>query len=64
MPSAATGIPRSTIVDDAEQFHDTSQVEFDHENHFDQVGKCQHQAVATHHIIPEEDFFDSMAFID
>jgi hypothetical protein len=48
-------------VDDIEQFHNTSQVELEHE-HFDQYGDYQHWTVATHSLVSEEEFFDALEY--
>jgi hypothetical protein len=45
--------------DEIEQFHDTSQAYFEHEN-FDQYGECQHWTVATYSLVSEEEFFDDI----
>jgi hypothetical protein len=47
--------------DEIEQFHDTLQVDFEHE-HFDQYGEYQHWTVATHILVSEEEFFDALEY--
>jgi hypothetical protein len=47
--------------DEIEQFHDTSQVDFEHE-HFDQYGEYRHRTVATHSLVSEEEFFDALEY--
>jgi replicative superfamily II helicase len=49
--------------DEIEKFHDTSQVDFEHE-HFDQNGEYCHRTVATHSIVSEEEFFDALKYFE
>jgi hypothetical protein len=55
--------PYDITFDEIDQFHDTSQVDFEHE-HFDQYGEYQHWTVATHSRVSEEEFFDVLAYFE
>ena len=52
------------VVDDLEAFHDTSVDVIDHDDPFDQYGEYRHRTVATHRMIPEEEFFDAHEYSD
>jgi hypothetical protein len=49
--------------DEIEKFHDTSQVDFEHE-HFDKYGEFRHRTVATHSLVSEEEFFDALEYFE
>jgi hypothetical protein len=36
----------------------------EHKYHFNQHGEYQHRTVATHTIVPEEEFFDAIEYVD
>jgi hypothetical protein len=42
------------------QFHDTSQVVFEHE----QYGMYRHRTAATHSLVSEEEFFDELEYFE
>ena len=50
-------------IDDLEQFHDTSVEDFEHED-FTSDGEYRHRTVATHRMVPEDEFFDASEFED
>jgi hypothetical protein len=49
--------------DEKEQFHDSSQVDFEHK-HFDQYGEYQHWTVATQSLVTEDEFFDALEYFE
>jgi hypothetical protein len=51
------------VIDDIEDFHDTTVYENDDEN-FDHYGEYRHRTIATHSTIqPEEEFFDAIEHV-
>ncbi|MFA9289401.1 MAG: reverse transcriptase domain-containing protein, partial [Weeksellaceae bacterium] len=50
------------VIDDLEEFHDITVDDIAHE-HFDQYGEYRHRTIATHSILPEEEFFDAIEHI-
>jgi hypothetical protein len=51
-------------IDDNAVFHDPSLDVIEHDNPFDDYGEYRHCTVATHKLLDEEEFFDSMECID
>jgi hypothetical protein len=51
------------IFNEIKQFHDTSQVDFERE-HFDQYGEYKHWTVATHSLVSEEEFIDTLEYFE
>jgi hypothetical protein len=52
------------INDNIDRFYDPWEDTPEHEYSFDQQGEYQHRTVATHTIVPEEEFFDAIEYID
>jgi hypothetical protein len=52
------------INDNIDQFYDLLEDTLEHEYHFEQHGEYQHQTVATHTIVPEEEIFDAVEYVD
>jgi hypothetical protein len=50
------------VVEDLQEFHDTSLDFIDHDNPFDQYGEYRFRTIATHSTIPEEAFFDAVMY--
>jgi hypothetical protein len=52
------------INDNIDKFYDPLEDTPEHEYHFDQHEEYQHRTVATHTIVPEEEFFDAIEYVD
>jgi hypothetical protein len=52
------------IIEDIAVFHDLSIDLIQHDNPFDDYGEYRHRTVATHNLLDEEEFFDSMECVD
>jgi hypothetical protein len=52
------------LVEDLQEFHDTSVDFIDDDNPFDKYEEYRFRTVATHSIIPEEEFFDAVMYTD
>jgi hypothetical protein len=52
------------VVEDLQEFHDTSVDFIDHDNPFDQYEEYRFRTVATHSTIPEEAFVDAVMYTD
>ena len=52
------------VIDNLEEFHDTSMDTVDHDNPFDSNGEYRHRTVATHSTVKEEEFFDAVEYTD
>jgi hypothetical protein len=50
--------------DNIQEFYDPVEEIPEHEYNFDQYGEYRHCTVATHNVIPEEEFFDANEFVD
>jgi hypothetical protein len=53
-----------SIKNNIDQFYDPLKDTPEHRYHFDQHGEYQHRTVATHTIVPEEDLFDAIEYVD
>jgi hypothetical protein len=66
MTSDATWDPSlyDNINDDIDKLYEPFEDSPEHEYHLDQHGEYRHRTVATHTIVPEEEFFDALEHVD